>query len=136
MGLSESERKLLEQLEASLMAEDPAFAHRIGGAPRVRMNRRGLASGIVGIVAGLALLVGGVQLHWLVSVGGFVVLLLGVLLLQAARPQQAPRSSSRAPHGPAANSERPPRMHPDGSSTKDFLDQLDERWKRRHDGEA
>ena len=134
MGLSEAERKLLEQLEASLMAEDPSFAHRIGGAPRPQLNRRGLVLGSIGIVLGLALLVGGLQLHWLVSVAGFVVLLAGVLMLQAARPREA-KAASNPGRASSDTTGRPPRTHPDGTTTKDFLDQLDERWKRRHDGD-
>ena len=80
MALSEQERKLLEQLEASLMAEDPKLADTLSGNAEVRVHRRRAAFAGLGFIVGIAVLLGGVQFHPVVSVVGFLLMLASALV--------------------------------------------------------
>ena len=57
MALSEQEQKRLDQLEASLLADDPKFADTLRGTPQFRVQRRRAALAGVVFVAGLIALV-------------------------------------------------------------------------------
>ncbi len=98
MPLSEHEQRLLDELEASLSADDPRLATVLRGTQplRLRPRRAGFAAG--GFVVGLIGLVGGMQVHPVVSVLGFVVMLLSALsgLGAWARPSHDPRRISPA----------------------------------------
>ena len=59
MPLSEHEQQLLEQMEQALYAEDPKFASQMQGAGASAAARRRMAIGVVGVVAGLALVLVG-----------------------------------------------------------------------------
>ena len=75
MALSEQEQRLLEQLEAALAAEDPKLANTLrGGHPRTLHRRRAAIAG-VGFLIGVAALIGGMQVNWIISVVGFVIML-------------------------------------------------------------
>ena len=80
MALSEQERKLLEQLEASLMAEDPKLADTLSGSSTIRIHRRRAAISGLGFIVGVVVLLVGVQVHPAVSVLGFL-LMLGAALI-------------------------------------------------------
>lgn len=126
MALSEQERKLLEQLEASLMAEDPKFAQTLSGAGGIRIHRRRATLAGLGFVAGLLLLVVGVQIHPAISIAGFVLMLasaiIGVSSWQRVAGEGEPRVTTTGPdNSPAPNSQ-------------DFMEKLEERWRRRQDG--
>ena len=75
MALSEQERKLLEQLEASLMAEDPKLADTLSGSAATRVHRRKAALAGLGFMVGVVTLLIGVQIHPAVSIVGFLVML-------------------------------------------------------------
>ncbi|MEL4504139.1 DUF3040 domain-containing protein [Luteococcus sp. H138] len=83
MALSEQEQRLLDQLEASLAADDPSLARTLRGdsaAPKLLPPRRtGVL--VLGFLVGLAGLVGGMQVHPVVSVLGFVIMLVSAVLL-------------------------------------------------------
>lgn len=75
MALSEQEQRLLEQLEAALAAEDPKLANTLrGGHPRTLHRRRAAIAGVCFLI-GVAALVGGMQVSWIISVVGFVIML-------------------------------------------------------------
>lgn len=133
MALSEQERKLLEQLEESLKADDPHFAETLSGRGQVRVHRRRATLAGLGFLVGIAALLGGVQLHPLVSIAGFAIMLIATVVgigswqrVQGddnpARPRQASPSGGDAK---AAGS----------SSSQEFMDRLEERWKKRQQGE-
>jgi len=87
MALSADEQRLLDQLEASLRAEDPALARKFDTqSARPPAGRRWLASGLC-FLAGVALLVTGMLLStfWL-PVLGFLVMFTGVAI-QLLRPR-------------------------------------------------
>ncbi len=129
MALSEQERKLLEQLEASLMADDPKFAQTLSGAGGVRIHRRRATLAGLGFVLGLLLLVAGVQIHPAVSIVGFVVMLaaaiIGVNAWQRVTGEGQPRTQGPGPQGPQ-DTPKP--------SNQDFMEKLEERWRRRQEG--
>ncbi|MCE1173456.1 MAG: DUF3040 domain-containing protein [Propionibacteriales bacterium] len=74
MALSEEEQKLLEQMEAALAAEDPRLANALRGHQRGWYQRTVIIAAIV-FAVGVAVLVIGMDVHPLVSVAGFVVML-------------------------------------------------------------
>ncbi|WJY68409.1 DUF3040 domain-containing protein [Corynebacterium auris] len=98
MSLSEQEQRALQEIERSLLAEDPSFASNMpdagsssvgGGTGRLTMRS------VAVIVLGLVLLIGGVALAtvsmWLIalSVVGFIVMLVGGIMALRA-PAQGP----------------------------------------------
>ena len=74
MALTEEERRRLAQLEADLAADDPKFANALRGSGHRWARRQTVLAALLFFI-GLAALVGGMELHWLISVLGFVVML-------------------------------------------------------------
>ena len=107
MALSEEEQRLLEQMEAELAAEDPRLASALRGPQRHWYHRRVLAAA-VGLAVGVTVLVLGMDVHPLVSVVGFVIMLVSTVVGLAAwrRPDVDGVSSQRgtAPGRPQRNS--------------------------------
>ena len=128
MALSEHEQRRLEQLEASLMAEDPGLADTLRGVPQFRVQKRRATFAALGFVGGLVALVIGVQIQPAISVAGFIVMLVSAIIGLSAWTRIAedgvPATDSRPP--------RPARHHP---SNGDFMTKLEERWRRRQEGE-
>jgi hypothetical protein len=74
--LSEHEQRLLDQIEQALYAEDPKFAANVRSARRRTLGRRWIPIAILGVLAGLAVvLVGLVAKLIAVGVVGFVLIL-------------------------------------------------------------
>jgi hypothetical protein len=75
MALSEHEQRLLDQIEQALYAEDPKFAANVRSVRRRTLRRRWLPISILGVVAGLAVvLVGLTAKQVAVGVIGFVLI--------------------------------------------------------------
>jgi len=75
MALSEHEQRLLDEIEQALYAEDPKFASSVRSArPRSRARTQ-LALAVVGVVAGLAVVIVGLAAK-VVALGvvGFVLI--------------------------------------------------------------
>lgn len=127
MALSEQERKLLEQLEASLQQEDPQFAEMLSGSSHVRVQRRRATVAGLGFLVGLGCLIGGIQLHWSVSIIGFAVMvaatIVGINSWQRVGDEGEPADKDEdKPKAPT-------------SSNKEFMDKLEERWRKRQQGD-
>ncbi|RLP12513.1 DUF3040 domain-containing protein [Propionibacterium australiense] len=126
MPLSNEEQRMLDELEASLRAEDPRLARTMGTPARPRpvtrsRRRAGLAG--LGFIAGLALLLIGMQTVWVVSVIGFVLMLAStVLALNAWGGSAKPKS--------VAPPKSPPRKP---VSSDPFTTRMEDRWRRRQD---
>ena len=125
MALSEQEQKRLDQLEASLLADDPKFADALRGAPQFRMQRRRAAFAGVIFITGLAALVLGVQFQPVISIIGFVMMLVAAITGISAWSRvegqaETTRLSNRS-------------THPSASGT-DFMNKLEERWRKRQQG--
>jgi hypothetical protein len=128
--LSEHEQRLFEQIERSL-AEDPKFASAVRASdPRFHARRRILAAGVL-FVGGLALLIYGVMSKIpLLGVAGFVVMGGSVLFgLQAYRRGQT--TDLRSVGGTASRRTR----SGGGGRRFNIVDRLEERWRRRPEGD-
>ncbi len=130
MALSESERRLLDQMEKALAAEDPKLAKTFRGGPQPRRvhPKRATAAGL-GFVAGVALLVVGMMTWPGLSVIGFVAMVAcAVIALQSWRPVV---DDDDITGGPGPDSPRSTSRTPDQDSG--FMDRMEERWRRRRD---
>jgi hypothetical protein len=134
LPLSEHEQRLLEQMERALYAEDPKFASVLRGSDLRGRYRRRAFLGIVGVVVGLALLPIGVAGKIVpLSILGFLVMLgSAILAVTSWRRAPAPGDTTAAP--------APPRGRGRGKAPKPpkvkFMDRLDERWRRRREGDG
>lgn len=127
MPLSEHEQRLLEQMERALYAEDPKFATSLRSASS-RAARGRAVFGILGVLVGLGIVVVGVALPMaVVGVIGFAVMLVGGI---------AAYSAFTAPTVPASEEATAPagqqRTSKDSSG---FMEKMEERWRKRHEGE-
>lgn len=114
-SLSEHEQRILEEIERNLAAEDPDFVRQVREVGPSRNAVRILRFGILGLVAGLGLLLG-YTYHVALGLVGFLVMLGGAVaigtsvrqLTQSGRP---PGASMRAALRRAQD--RFPRRRPD-----------------------
>lgn len=106
MPLSDHEQRLLDEIEQALYAEDPKFAASVRSVRTRSRGRRSAVLCVLGVVAGLALVLVGLVANLVVlSVVGFVLLVAscgyGAQLLRGrgrlggAEPTNSP--SARAP---------------------------------------
>jgi len=117
MALTEAERKLLEELEATLTAQDPKLASKFS-QPQRRVHPMPVVVGVVGLLVGLVGLVAGMILVWWISVVGFVFMLGSVFLMMSAwsrKPGEAKSVASPAP------------------PNEDFLTRMEKRWRDRQE---
>ena len=121
MALSEDEQRLLDQLEAALEAEDPKLANTLRGTTSRRLHRRRAALAGLGFLVGIAMLVGGMEVHWALSVGGFLVMLAATVVAVTAWQHVGYDNDGTDSHGNGKSPER------------DFMDKLEERWRHRND---
>jgi hypothetical protein len=126
MALSQEEQRLLDQMEAALAAEDPRLANTLRGTNHRRIHRRQAAIAGVGFLVGIGALVFGMQTHPAISIVGFVIMLVSTIVAvrswrhaaDAGEPaQQSKPSSPKQPN-------------------KQFMDRLEDRWRRRMGGDA
>lgn len=75
MALSEDEQRLLQQMEQALAADDPKLASALRGTAARRVYGRRALIAALGLLAGLAALVAGMQVSPIVSVLGFLIML-------------------------------------------------------------
>lgn len=78
MALSERERQMLEEMEEAIRAEDPRFASQMNGVRAPGGDRRRMALGIVGALAGLGLVLLGINTSIWVGVAGFALIVASV----------------------------------------------------------
>lgn len=127
MALSDQERKLLEQLEASLAAEDPKFAQTLRSAGGVRIHRRRATLAGLGFVLGLLMLVVGVQIHPGISIVGFVIMLSSAIIGVSSWQRVAGEGQPRVPT-------TGPQNQPPKPTSQDFMEKLEEQWRKRQEG--
>ncbi len=130
MPLSEHEQRLFDQIERSL-AEDPKFASAVRSTdPRFHARRRIIIAAFA-VVLGLAVLIFGVaRKDPLIGVGGFVIMLAAAALgIQAFRRGRQPEL--RVVGGTGAGTRRASQSPRRGG----IVDRLEERWRRRPEGE-
>lgn len=79
MPLSEHEQRLLDDIEKALYAEDPKFAATVRTVKRRRPGRRWIPVSIVGVLAGLGLVLLGLLIkNPIPAVVGFVLIVASV----------------------------------------------------------
>ncbi len=123
MPLSEHEQKLLEQLEKQLHEDDPKFANSMASDQGRTWSTRHVVIGVLGALAGIALLLVGVTFQNIfVGVLGFVVMGGGVYF---ATMRSTPGKQGSAP-GPGKS----------GKPRSTFMSSLEERWDERRRGDS
>jgi hypothetical protein len=134
--LSEHEQRLLEQMEKALYAEDPKFATSLrstGGAA----SRSRAALGVLGILVGLGVVLAGMALPMAaLGVVGFVVMLAGAVLTYFAFTRRTPaEEGAEGSEGAedASAPQSPSKAKPQRSSG--FMDRMEERWRKRAEGD-
>ncbi len=121
MALSEEEQRLLDQLEASLIQDDPRLAKSMASAPTYQVERRKASIAGAFFLLGLILLAMGISWHPIVSIIGFVVMFGStVLALTSWRKVDA--------------SSRPSRPKP-APQTTPLGERMEDRWRRRTEGD-
>jgi hypothetical protein len=127
--LSEHEQRLLEQMERALYAEDPKFASSLRSAGPRPGNRRKAAVGVLTLLVGMGLLIAGpVTSVVALGVAGFVVMLVGTMLVISAMRSAPAEAAAASPVGSA---------QPKAKAQKSggFMDRVEERFRKRREGE-
>ncbi len=126
MPLSEHEQKMLAQMEQALAAEDPKFASQMQGRALSSLQHRRWIVGVVGVVAGLGLVLVGVNTTMWVGALGFAVMVAAAVY--AVTPPRRAKLAAVQGSGEDAPTSGGKRRKGQKSS---FMDRLDERWERR-----
>jgi hypothetical protein len=126
--LSEHEQRQLDQIERALYAEDPKFAQTVRAKdPRVHYKRRVIEAAI-GFVLGVGLLMAGVVSKYIwIGVAGFVVMLACSMWALTSWRHVTGVAASRSGPVRERRSARP--------SGPKFMERLEERWRRRQEGD-
>jgi hypothetical protein len=137
--LSEHERRQLEQIEAALRAGDPRFAEAVRAAdPRVHYRRRVIAA-VLGLLAGVGLLLAGVVVNViLVAVAGFVVMLACSLWAVTSYRRMTAITTGRIPAQARASGKKRPAAtgrRAGKQAGSGLMGRLEERWRRRQQGD-
>lgn len=146
MPLSEEELRLLEQMERALVEEDPKFASTLRGTTlRKAARRRAIISGVAFVVGIGVLMAGAVSSLWIVGLVGFVIMLGSAMVgLSALRGQQRvgaepedDDATTRHPSGfgviDGGRSRRRGRASRQRASGN-FMERMEDRWRRRREG--
>jgi hypothetical protein len=134
--LSEHEQRQLEQIEQALYADYPKLAQAVRAKdPRVHYKRRVLEAG-AGFVLGVGALLAGViySKHFFpwIAVGGFVVMLACAMwALSSWRHMGGALSGRIAGRGTGGRG----RARRDRGAGSTFMERMEERWRRRQEGE-
>jgi hypothetical protein len=139
--LSEHEQRQLEQIEQALYREDRRLRRAVRSSdPRVHYRRR-LTQAIVGFAVGAGLLVAGVLIKYSWHVGliaaGFVIALVSLVwMISCWRHLAQIRLGVADTDGTVRPAKRKGRgrKRPKPGQTG-MMDRLDERWRRRQEGE-
>jgi hypothetical protein len=133
--LSEHEQRQLDQIERALYAEDPKFAQAVRARdPRVHYKRRVIEAAI-GFILGVGLLMAGVVSKYIwIGVAGFVVMLACSMWALTSWRHVTGVAASRS--GSPARPVRERRAaRPSRPSGPRFMERLEERWRRRQEGD-
>jgi Flp pilus assembly protein TadB len=130
--LSEHEQRQLEQIEQALYREDPKFGRLVRSSdPRVHYKRK-LVQALIGVLIGAGLLAAGVVTHHVyLDIAGAVVLALSLLWAIINWRQHALRTrQAKAKVRPDRRRPTPRRKGRGG-----LMERLEERWRRRQEGD-
>jgi hypothetical protein len=134
--LSEHEQRQLEQIEQALYREDRRLARLVRSSdPRVHYRRR-VAEAASGFGVGAGMVAAGVILPmvWL-AVGGFAVMLVcGIWALNSWRHMSGV-ALGVAGRGTAGQRRRRQKKNRGKGNRSAMMERLDERWRRRQEGD-
>ena len=152
--LSEHEQRQLEQIEQSLYADYPRFAHAVRAAdPRVHYKRR-VVEAAFGFLLGIGMLLGGVVSTYIwIGVAGFVVMLASAMWALTSwrhmTGQAASRNAAAARSGAGGRAAKDRRGAGDRRGARDhrgardrrsgrpqgqgMMARLEDRWRRRQE---
>ncbi|TDC90654.1 DUF3040 domain-containing protein [Actinomadura sp. 7K507] len=136
MPLSEHEQRMLEQIESALYAEDPKFAHAVRSTnPQVHYKRRivkaafGFVVGVCTLMAGLVINAGTATIA--VSVTGFLLMVVScVWALTSWKRMTGVGDEAAPPQGGDGRQADPAKPAKAG-----FMERMEERWRRRTEGD-
>jgi hypothetical protein len=138
MPLSEHEQRLLEQMDKALYAEDPKFATSLrstGGAA----SRSRAALGVLGVLGGLGIVIAGMAMPLAVlGVVGFAVMLAGAVLIYFAFTRGTAATTDEAEadaEEEGTATAQAPRARKQPRRSSGFMDRMEERWRKRADGD-
>jgi hypothetical protein len=136
--LSEHEQRQLEQIEQALYREDRRLARLVRSSdPRVHYRRR-VAEALIGLAAGAAMIAVGIVLSIIgLAVAGFVVMLLcGIWALNSWRQMSTVALAAVGANGqPVKRKSRRSKRRGGTAARASFGERLDERWRRRQEGD-
>ena len=139
MPLSEHERRQFEQIEQALRAGDPQFDEAVRAAdPRVHYRRR-IIGAVLGFLVGVGLLLAGVVVNVIViAVAGFVVMLACSLWAVTSYRRMTGITTGRVTaqargSGQKRRAAKDPRAGKQAGSG--LMGRLEERWRRRQEGD-
>lgn len=130
MPLSEHEQRQLDQIERALYAEDPKFAHTVRSTNPQAHHRRRIVKAALGFVLGVCVLMAGLVVNVmpisiLISLTGFLLML--TCCVWALTSWKRMTGVGAEPEVLRKASSRPARSG--------FMERLEERWRRRSEGE-
>jgi hypothetical protein len=82
MPLSEDEQRILNQIEQQFYESDPAFAQQVSRNTLYRHAFNRVKWGILGLILGLAFLIATLQVHVLLSLLGFAIMLMSAFVIE------------------------------------------------------
>jgi len=132
--LSEHEQRQLEQIEQALYSEDPKFGRLVRSSdPRVHYKRK-LVQALIGILIGGGALAAGIVTHrvYLEAAGAAIMLLSLVWAVVSWR-----RHAARVRHAPAKDSQHRAAVssQPKPGWRARLMERMEERWRRRQEGD-
>jgi len=135
--LSEHEQRQLEQIEQALYREDPKFGRLVRSSdPRVHYKRK-LVQAMIGMLVGAGLVAAGVVTRhlYLEAAGAAVVLLSLVWALVTWRRHAARVRSVQERARASAQGRSVGRRRSDLGWKARMMERMEERWRRRQEGD-
>ena len=127
MPLTEHEQRVIEELERSLLRDDPALAKAFRTTPKRSGNQVLLV--VFGMLVGLGVLAGGVFLqNMIIAAGGFVVMFASLAFAIVKRPvKRTADELAMFPQTAPKEFETSNFLEPDSG----FMGRMENRWNRR-----
>jgi len=135
--LSEHEQRQLEQIEQALYREDRRLGRLVRSSdPRVHYKRR-VVQAVFGFVLGAGMVVAGVLVPyvWLTVTGFIVMLLCGMWALGSWRHMSGLAAVGRDGVVTRPRRRRTRRRNRGQAARPGMMERLDERWRRRQEGD-
>lgn len=104
MALTEHEKRMLQEMEAALLTEDPALFSTLSGEAKSPV-RKSILIGAGAVLLGIAILFGGlIAKITLVGTLGFLIALAGIITALSSFGRKTPKIKSAKPKAPGLGS--------------------------------